>query len=501
LIWFGFDFNGTGDYRLERQYKKQRTKKLSKPVNARLIAGIVSDATGPLPGANVVVNGTERGVQTDVDGYYEIEAAPGEELTFSFVGMYENTIAVGTEKKVDVTLDQGATLNEVVVEGYSGATKKKASIAQTTVEITQEDDNVFLALSGTAAGIDVRRDQAGNAINVVLRGVSSMSGSSNPLYVVDGVIMSSADVAHLSASDLQSASLIKGISAVALYGSKASNGVFVITTKKAVEELSVVKLRKDMSETAFFFPNLKVGADGKLALNFTSPEALTQWKLRLFAHNQKAATGYLERLVTTQKDLMITPNFPRFFREKDSITISCKISNLTAAAKSGSAILQLSDAVTMLSVDAAAMNAENIRQFNVPAFKSATVSWKIAIPEAIQGMQYKIAAKSGNFSDGEENIIPVLANDILVTESIPIWVRDKSKKQYTFENLRSSSSPTLRNHQLTLEYTSNPTWFAIESLPYLMEYFAMAELEEQKAIPSDAVFLPGHSGDFLGGSY
>lgn len=243
-----------------------------------------------------------------------------------------------------------------------------------------------------------------------------------------------------------------------------------ITTKKALEELAQVKARTNLSETAFFYPNLKTDSKGKVSFDFTSPEALTAWKLRLLAHNKNAIFGYLEKNIITQKDLMITPNFPRFFREKDSITITTKIANITNKAKTGIAALQLFDATTMQPIDARMGNANTIKNFNILAYGNTTVSWKIYIPEGLQGVQYKVLAKAGNFSDGEENILPVLTNNMLVTESIPIWVRGNSKKEYTFENLKNNNSTTLKNHQFTLEYTSNPSWTAIQSLPYLMEY-------------------------------
>lgn len=167
---------------------------------------------------------------------------------------------------------------------------------------------------------------------------------------------------------------------------------------------------------------------------------------------------------------MVTPNFPRFLREKDSILIIAKIANVTGIAKSGIAVLQFNDASTMEAIDKKMANSNNIKNFNIPAFSNTTVSWKIYIPEGLQGVQYKVIAKAGNFSDGEENIIPVLTNNILVTESMPVWVRENTKREYTFENLKNNSSTTLRNHQFTFEYTSNPTWLAIKSLPYLMEY-------------------------------
>jgi TonB-dependent SusC/RagA subfamily outer membrane receptor len=309
----------------------------------------------------------------------------------------------------------------------------------------------------------------GAVMNLSIRGNASINGAS-PLYIIDGEIASEEIFKTLKQSDILSIDVIKDAKATALYGSKGKNGVIIITTKKSLEALTQVKARKNLSETAFFFPNLKTDTKGKVSFNFTSPEALTAWKLRLLAHNKDAVTGYLEKSVITQKELMITPNFPRFFREKDTIVISAKISNMTNGAKTGIAILQLFDATTMQPIDSKIGNAKNVENFTIGAFGNTTASWTISIPEGLQGVQYKILAKAGNFSDGEENILPVLTNNMLVTESIPIWVRENSKKEYTFENLKNNNSTTLKNHLFTLEYTSNPSWIAIQSLPYLMEY-------------------------------
>ncbi|MGQ7945355.1 alpha-2-macroglobulin family protein [Flavobacterium sp. WC2509] len=310
---------------------------------------------------------------------------------------------------------------------------------------------------------------------VSVRGSNSIYGSRSangpiPLYVIDGEISSEAIFKRLNPSDIISIDILKDASATALYGTEAINGVIIITTKKSLEALTQVKARKNLSETAFFLPSLKTDAKGKVSFSFVSPEALTAWKLRLLAHNKDAVTGYLEKSVITQKELMIAPNFPRFFREKDTIVISAKISNMTNQAKTGIAVLQFFDAATMQPINAKMLNAKNVKNFTIGAFGNINTKWTIAIPEGLQGVQYKVLAKAGNFSDGEENIIPVLTNNMLVTESIPIWIRENSKKEYTFENLKNNNSATLKNHQFTLEYTSNPSWTAIQSLPYLMEY-------------------------------
>ena len=473
LIWFGFDFNNSQNtLYLQREYQRQINKKIKKPTNARMVFGIISDNTGlPLPGVSVVIKGTGRGTQSDFDGYYEIEAAENEELVFSYIGYQTNSRVVSINKTIDFVLTPDENhLEEVVVVGYGIKREKKSLGYAVSKSVSIEEDNSVYStsemLSGSVAGVQISQAPSNK---MIIRGASSIEAT-NPLYVIDGKIASAEEIKNLNSSDVISIDVLKDASATALYGSLAANGAIIITTKKALEALTQVKARKNLSETAFFLPNLRNDATGKVSFNFTSPEALTSWKLRLLAHNKDAVSGYLEKSVVTQKELMVLPNFPRFFREKDTIVISAKISNVTDKAKTGIAILQFFDATTMQPIDTKMLNAKNVQNFNVGAFGNTTATWTISVPEGLQGVQYKILAKSDNFSDGEENILPVLTNNMLVTESIPIWVRENSTKEYTFENLKNNNSSTLKNHQFTLEYTSNPTWIAIQSLPYLMEY-------------------------------
>lgn len=463
LMWFGFNFNDSFTTQQLKEYQKQLNNKSKKPLNAKMISGIVFYGEEPFAGVNVSVNGMRRSTQTDFDGHYQIEAAVGEEISFSHIGSLTKKFIVNSTI-INVKLEESSnSLEEVIVMGYGSVKKKSLSAAAATV-LAEADNQIY-----NTAGNEMKLE--GKVNGITIRGNSSISGNyKNALYILDGEAITEEQFRLISPSDIIAVDVLKGEKAAALYGSKGANGVIIITTKKALEALTQVKARKNLSETAFFYPNLKTDANGKVSFNFTSPESLTAWKLRLLAHNKEAVSDYLEKSVITQKELMVTPNFPRFFREKDSIVITAKVANITNKAKTGIAVLQLFDATTMQPIDAKMENANIVKNFKIASFGNTTVSWKIYIPEGLQGVQYKVLAKAGNFSDGEENILPVLTNNMLVTESIPIWVRENSKKEYTFENLKNNSSTTLRNHQFTLEYTSNPAWIAIQSLPYLMEY-------------------------------
>jgi uncharacterized protein YfaS (alpha-2-macroglobulin family) len=259
--------------------------------------------------------------------------------------------------------------------------------------------------------------------------------------------------------------------------------------EKSKEDFSDVKVRTNFNETAFFEPHLQTDSEGTLVVKFTVPEALTKWKMLGFAHTKDLKYGFVENSLVTQKDLMLVPNAPRFFRENDKIVFSTKITNLSDKELSGQVKLELLDALTSKTPQGLQALA-GLQNFTVKAGQSSSVSWSFAIPESVQALTYKIVAKSGSFSDGEEMTLPVLTNRMLVTETLPLPVRSKETKTFEFTKLLKSQPPnplqgeivgvktppvggggaTLRHHKLTLEFTSNPAWYAIQALPYLMEY-------------------------------
>ncbi|GGK47489.1 MULTISPECIES: alpha-2-macroglobulin family protein [Flavobacteriaceae] len=235
-------------------------------------------------------------------------------------------------------------------------------------------------------------------------------------------------------------------------------------------DLSSVKIRTNFNETAFFYPHLKTDKEGNVSFNFTVPEALTQWKLQLLGHTEESASATKTLTSVTQKELMVLPNPPRFLREGDELIFSGKISNLTDKILNGTAQLILTDAISGKEINYLIENSLTTQNFFVDKKGNTSVSWKLNIPEGIQAIQYKIIAKAGDFSDGEQNVLPVLSNRMLVTETLPMWVRSNQTKTFSLNKLRNQTSKTLKNHKLTLEITSNPAWYAVQSLPYLMEY-------------------------------
>jgi uncharacterized protein YfaS (alpha-2-macroglobulin family) len=202
------------------------------------------------------------------------------------------------------------------------------------------------------------------------------------------------------------------------------------------------------------------------------PEALTQWKLMTLAHTKDLASGYAEKTIVTQKDLMVQPNAPRFLREGDKLEFSAKIVNMSDKELKGNAELQLLSATTMSSVDEWFKNTNRMKPFTVAAGQSTLVNFHIEIPANFNNaVVYRVVAKAEDVSDGEEAAIPVVTNRTLVTETMPLPMHGEGTKDFKFEKLlHSDTSKTLTNYGLTVEYTTNPAWYAIQALPYLMEY-------------------------------
>jgi len=233
-----------------------------------------------------------------------------------------------------------------------------------------------------------------------------------------------------------------------------------------------VQVRTNFQETAFFFPDLRTDSAGNVSFSFTMPESLTQWKWMTLAHTRDLAFGYSEKTIVTQKELMVQPNLPRFLREGDKINLSVKVVNLADSEMTGQMGLALTDPTTGETADGWFVNRQPNQYFTVPARGSAVVEFPLDIPyQYNRPVSYRIIAQAGSYSDGEEAVLPVVSNRMLVTETLPLNMPSDGVKSFTFGKLlQSGSSETLNHHALTVEFTANPAWYAVQALPYLMQY-------------------------------
>ncbi|TRX35576.1 SusC/RagA family TonB-linked outer membrane protein [Flavobacterium sp. ZT3R18] len=223
----------------------------------RSVSGIVSDNAGiPLPGVSILVKGTKNGTQSDFDGRYSIKALPSDVLVFSFIGM-RTTEKTASSTTVNASLSSDVTQLESVVVTSLGIKRDKKSLGYATQEVKGESlsavkgDNFVNAISGKVSGVQIKRTtNFGGSTNVVIRGNSSLTGNNQALFVIDGVPVSNYNsnsrdqeqsgsgydygnaASDINPEDIESINVLKGSAASALYGSRAANGVVVITTKK-----------------------------------------------------------------------------------------------------------------------------------------------------------------------------------------------------------------------------------------------------------------------------
>ena len=226
-------------------------------MQAQSISGTVSDENGvPLPGATVLVEGTSNGVSTDFDGNYSINASSGDTLVFSFVGYTTQSVVVGSSSTIDVSLQPDNALEEVVVTAL-GVKRNTKAVGYSITQVEGDEisanpsTNAINALQGKVAGVMITGSAMGakGSSRVVIRGASSLSGNNQPLYVVDGITINNNNlgaagmwggtdfgdgVSSINPDDVESVSVLKGGAAAALYGSRASNGVIIITTKSGL---------------------------------------------------------------------------------------------------------------------------------------------------------------------------------------------------------------------------------------------------------------------------
>ncbi len=219
----------------------------------KTVTGVVSDKTGPLPGANVIVKGTTRSAQADFDGKYSIKAKTGEVLVFSFTGYNNSSVTIGAANTYNVVLNDGIKLEEVVVEGYRNTTKATTVVAQTTVNaktIENRPNASFIqTLQGQVAGLNIMTGtgQPGAKSTVLIRGVGTLNASTDPLYVIDGIPTNSDNFRSLNPNDIESATVLKDASATAIYGNRGTNGVIVIKTRRGGTEDGKTKYRYSVS--------------------------------------------------------------------------------------------------------------------------------------------------------------------------------------------------------------------------------------------------------------
>ena len=238
--------------------------------------------------------------------------------------------------------------------------------------------------------------------------------------------------------------------------------------------------RSNFVETAFFYPNLHPDDSGRVHINFTLPDQYTGWEFHAYAHTKKATMNGLSAVLQSRRTLMLQSNAPRFFREGDTLTLRAKVTNRSESDLAGTVTVEFFDAETnqpvKMLVDTGCRDAKfcvstnGTTRFSIPVGTSDVVQFHIFVPEGVPAIGYRMVARAGKYGDGEERLLPVLPNKMLVTESCPFVVPANSDTTLTFSRFRLNGTPTMQPLSYTLEVTTNPAWLAIRALPYLMRY-------------------------------
>ncbi|WP_420572879.1 SusC/RagA family TonB-linked outer membrane protein [Kordia sp.] len=254
-------------------------------VNAQTVSGTITDGTIPLPGVNVTVKGTSNGAVTDFDGKYTLnDVNTGDIIVFSYVGYKTQEVAYDGSATLDVTLiEDTAALDEVVLVGYGTSSKRQATSAVSTIKGKEIANtiagNPTVALQGKLPGIQVESfgGQPGGSANVFIRGINSLSNA-DPLYIVDGLFVDNMD--YVNPKDIADISVLKDAAAAAIYGSRAANGVVLITTNHG---------KKDQALRVTF--NSRIGVDSpSKKLDFINGQQYTNYLNQRFANDGSSTT-------------------------------------------------------------------------------------------------------------------------------------------------------------------------------------------------------------------
>lgn len=221
------------------------------------------------------------------------------------------------------------------------------------------------------------------------------------------------------------------------------------------------EIRTNFAETAFFYPQLRTNEQGEVSFSFILPQSLTSWNFRGYSHTKQMMTGMIESSAVASKEFMLTPNLPRFVRVGDQTSVAASIANLTGKNLNGTATFTLFDPMTEKVI------ATQKQKFAVEAGKTVGVSFLFTATDKQEVLGCRLVADGGTFSDGEQHLLPVLSNKESLTETLALPVRGEETRTFSLADLFNHHSQTATNRRLTVEFTGNPAWYAIQALPSL----------------------------------
>lgn len=416
--------------------------------NARLVKGGY-DVIGKVTWRGRVASGIKIGISNstisttiNAYGYFRIKVPAGSILTFSGKGYVSRKIRPVKGVKMIVLMKIPMDM------------RRELALADPGVKSQEGDPNQDIRIDEPVGNADIKQEvEEGTSYFAAPPSTNQTVRFPPPVIKYDNEIRSDS----ITLREIQTKP-----------GQKFDKELLIRTARELAA--APIVTRKNFNETAFFYPQLHTDNNGQLLIDFTVPESLTRWKFRGFAHNKDLQSGYIEQEVITQKKMTISANMPRFLREGDTLVVSARVVNLSNQHLKGQAKLEFTNAVTLQPVALFGKSKYAEQPFELDSTSTGAVSFKLVIPAGLEALTYRLTASAGSYTDGEENTLPVLPNSMLVTETMPMMVRPGQTKNFTFDKLVNQNSSTLTNKTLTLEYTQNPAWTAVQALPYLMEF-------------------------------
>ncbi|NOZ12854.1 MAG: hypothetical protein GXO69_04295 [Acidobacteria bacterium] len=232
-----------------------------------------------------------------------------------------------------------------------------------------------------------------------------------------------------------------------------------------------IMFRKNFKETALFVPILKPDKNGTAKIRYKMPDSITRWHMQAFAHTRDMQTASAETSLVTKKNIMVIPNFPRFFRSGDTIVVKANVFNTSGKAFNGQINLKLFAPDSKKTVNLHFGLAHANRHCTTDAYGHSTFQWKLQIPRGLKSIRYQISVKGDLGNDGQEGVIPVLPSKVQIQDSIPFTMSYNRKKTISVEKiLNAPQNKSIELKKMTIEIDNDPTRIVINSLPYLMKF-------------------------------
>lgn len=379
-----------------------------------VITGTVIGASdkAPLPGVSIAVKGTKHGVVTDSKGNFRLSVPKTGKITVAFIGYITEEFTIKPGDNYALMLNESSShLDEVVVVGY-GSQKRESLLASTSVITTTT--GFYSGLQGKVAGLSITKGAPGSGYTIQMRGANTVTTGANPLVVVDGKIITEAEFKSMNPNDIGDISVLKDAAATAIYGTRAANGVILVTSKKkqATDEAEANlatqnggnTLRKNFKDYGYWQPRLTTDVNGKARFTTVFPDDITNWRTFFIGISNNMETALAEGSIKSFKPVSASLISPQFAVEGDKMNVIGKVMNYNSTP----AMLQRTFSYngSPLKQDSLSVVNSKIDTLTITASTNDSLSLEYAIK------------RTNGYSDGEQRKIPVVKPGVQETKGI-----------------------------------------------------------------------------------